>query len=129
MKFYLAILLSLAAAIVFGSAFPDQQTDAGNFTRNRIVIPVPPAGKTPLLYPIDFQLRINAGYRIPAWRGNILRLTGTPGDLYSAALMLVLPQNWNGGALSFSALKGKQGASGREHPASGSGQPGMQSGE
>ena len=107
MKFYLAILLSLAAAMVFGSAFPDQQTDAGNFTRNRIVIPVPPAGKTPLLYPIDFQLRINAGYRIPAWRGNILRLTGTPGDLYSAALMLVLPQNWNGGALSFSALKGK----------------------
>ena len=107
MKFYLAILLSLAAAMVFGSAFPDQQTDAGNFTRNRIVSPVPPAGKTPLLYPIDFQLRINAGYRIPAWRGNILRLTGTPGDLYSAALMLVLPQNWNGGALSFSALKGK----------------------
>lgn len=52
MKFYLAILLSLAAAMVFGSAFPDQQTDAGNFTRNRIVIPVPPRGKRPCFIPL-----------------------------------------------------------------------------
>ena len=86
MKFRFAILLSIVTITVFGGIFSDQQTDAGTMARKRIIIPAP-AGETPLLYPVDFQLRLNAEYRVPSERGKVLRLTGTQGDLYSGALM------------------------------------------
>ena len=110
-KLQLLIFAVLACATLRGDVFSDQATAPVNLTRNRIAIPVP-AGKTPLLYPVDFQLRVNSSYRVPERRERVLRLTGTPGDLYSAAAVLVLPEHWRntGAPLTVSALSGEHGA-------------------
>lgn len=92
-KSCLFLLAVFACAALYGGAFSDQTTAPGTLTRNRISIPTP-RGTTPLLYPIDFQLRVTSSYRVPERYGRALQLIGTPGDLYSAAAMLVLPGNW-----------------------------------
>lgn len=130
MKFYLAILLSLAAAMVFGSAFPDQQTDAGNFTRNRIVIPVPPRGKRPCFIPLTSSFGINAGYRDSRMARQYLAFDRDSRRSLLCCTYACAASKLERRRIEFLGSEGKkQGASGREHPASGSGQPGMQSGE